>query len=88
MMIGFGVGISYYKIDRHVGDDAFIPNHFENIQAQIDFKINAMSCFKSQIRPFPSTRCKETIDVLAKFRGATVGFYRGEAFMTIRTINN
>ncbi len=70
------------------GDDAFIPNHFENIEGQIDFKINAMSCFKSQIRPFPSTRSKETIEVLAKFRGATVGFYRAEAFMTIRTINN
>ena len=68
------------------GDDAFIPNHFVNVAEEITYKLEAMQCFKSQVRPFPSTRSLETIDALAKFRGATVGFNRAEAFMVIRTI--
>jgi LmbE family N-acetylglucosaminyl deacetylase len=67
-------------------DDAFIPNHFENISDTMSYKFEAMKCFKSQIRDFPSTRSLETIESLAKFRGSTVGFNRAEAFMTIRTI--
>ena len=70
------------------GDDAFIPNHFVNVEFEMKAKLEAMQCFKSQVRPFPSTRSLETIESLAKFRGATVGFKRAEAFMTIRTINN
>jgi len=70
------------------GDDAFIPTHFVNIEHEMKFKLDAMKCFKSQVRPFPSTRSVETIEALAKFRGATVGFIRAEAFMTIRTISN
>jgi len=70
------------------GNDAFIPNHFINIEMEMESKLEAMQCFKSQVRPFPSTRSLETIEALAKFRGATVGFKRAEAFMTIRTINN
>jgi LmbE family N-acetylglucosaminyl deacetylase len=70
------------------GDDAFIPTHFENIENQIQYKLEAMQCFKSQVRPFPSTRSLETIEALAKFRGATVGFLRAEAYMTIRTIQD
>jgi LmbE family N-acetylglucosaminyl deacetylase len=68
------------------GDDAFIPNHFINITNEMEAKLDSMQCFKSQIKPFPSTRSLETIESLAKFRGATVGFERAEAFMTIRTI--
>ncbi len=67
-------------------DEAFIPTHFVNITNQIKYKLEAMQCFKSQVRPFPSTRSLETIDALAKYRGATVGFQRAEAFMTIRNI--
>lgn len=69
-------------------DDAFIPNHFVNIEQQMQSKLEAMQCFKSQVRPFPSTRSLETIETLAKFRGATVGFNRAEAFMVIRTIED
>ena len=70
------------------GDDAFIPNHFVNIESEFDDKILAMSSFKSQLKPFPNTRSVEAIEALAKFRGATVGFMRAEAFMVIRTIED
>jgi len=68
-------------------DDAFIPTHFEDVTKSFEDKNKAMSCFKSQVRPFPNTRSLEVIEALAKYRGATVGFHRAEAFVTIRTIN-
>lgn len=68
--------------------DAFIPNHFEDVTSQMSAKIEAMKCFKSQLKEFPNPRSLETIEALAKFRGSTVGFNRAEAFMVIRQINN
>ncbi len=70
------------------GDDAFIPNHFVDITAQMSYKSEAMKCFKSQLKDFPNPRSLETIEALAKFRGSTVGFHRAEAFMVIRQIKN
>ena len=69
-------------------DDAFIPTKFVNITGQMDFKLQAMKCFKSQLRTFPGSRSLEAIEALAKFRGATVGLERAEAFMTIRNIED
>lgn len=68
------------------GDDAFIPNVFIDISEVFEDKLSALSCFKSQIRSFPESRSLEAIEALAKYRGATVGFRRAEAFMTIRII--
>jgi LmbE family N-acetylglucosaminyl deacetylase len=68
------------------GDDAFIPTHFVDVTESFENKLKAMTCFKSQLKPFPNSRSLEAIEALAKFRGATVGFHRAEAFMTIRTI--
>lgn len=70
------------------GDDAFIPNYFINVTAQLPYKLEAMRCFKSQLKEFPNPRSLENIEALAKFRGATVGFERAEAFMTIRRISD
>jgi len=70
------------------GDDAFIPTYFVNITEQIDSKLEAFKCFKSQIRPFPNSRSLETIEALAIFRGSTVGFERAEGFALIRTIKD
>lgn len=69
------------------GDDAFIPTHFVDVSDTLSTKLDALSCFRSQIREFPNPRSKEAVEALAKFRGATVGVPRAEAFMTIRTIS-
>lgn len=69
-----------------LGDDAFIPTHFVDVSESFEKKLEAMSCFKSQLRAFPNSRSLEAIEALAKFRGATVGVERAEAFMTVRTI--
>lgn len=68
------------------GDDAFIPNAFMDVSEVFKDKLDALSCFKSQMRPFPGSRSLEAIEALAKFRGATVGVKRAEAFMIMRII--
>ncbi len=67
-------------------DDAFIPTCFVNVEETLNAKMEAMKCFKSQLKAFPNPRSLETIEALAKFRGATVGFKSAEAFMVIRQI--
>ena len=68
------------------GDDAFIPDYFVNVSDEFSFKLEAMKCFKSQIREFPNPRSLKAIESLAQFRGSTVGYDYAEAFMTIRVI--
>ena len=66
--------------------DAFIPTYFVNISGFLEIKLNAMKCFKSQLREFPNSRSLQSIESLAKLRGCTVGYDLAEAFMTIRII--
>lgn len=70
------------------GDDAFIPTRFVNISDVFTAKLEAMKCFKSQLREFPNPRSLKSIEALANMRGATVGFTHAEAFVTIRTIED
>jgi len=63
---------------------AFIPNVFEDITDYLEDKKTALSFFKSQVHPFPDLRSLETVEALARFRGATVNVRAAEAFMLIR----
>lgn len=63
---------------------AFIPNVFEDISDYLEDKKTALSYFHSQVHPFPDLRSLETVEALAKFRGATVNVKAAEAFMLIR----
>lgn len=64
----------------------FVPNHFVDVSDVFHLKCDAMKCFDSQIKEFPHTRSIETFEALAKFRGATVGVVRAEAFIVERQI--
>ena len=64
----------------------FVPNWVVNITMQIDRKIAAVSCYKSQIPAFPGARSIEAVNALAQFRGTQSGFAYGESFQTIRMI--
>jgi LmbE family N-acetylglucosaminyl deacetylase len=68
------------------GDDAFIPTKFVDVSVNFDKKLDAMRCFKSQLKQFPNPRSIETLTALSRFRGSTVGFSNAEAFMVIRVI--
>ena len=65
-------------------NNAFIPNVFEDITDYLEDKKKALSFFNSQIHSFPDLRSLETVEALAKFRGATINRKAAEAFMLIR----
>ncbi len=65
----------------------FNPNYFENITDTIDFKLKAMSYYKSQLKKYPNSRSLEMIKYLASFRGAFINAKFAESFMVERIIN-
>ena len=65
---------------------AFVPNHFVDISATLDPKLEAMACYRSQLQPPPHERSLEALRALAVLRGANVGLAAAEAFVTIRTV--
>ncbi len=62
----------------------FTPNFCIDITGQIDTKLEAMSCFKSQLHEFPGPRSVEALRALALFRGSQAGYGYAEAFHVIR----
>jgi len=68
------------------GDEYFIPNTFVDITEVMPFKLEAMKCYKSQLREFPNPRSLEAIKALSRYRGSTVGFKHAESLITLRNI--
>ncbi len=66
---------------------AFAPNWFIDISAQLDKKLRALRAYQSEMHPWPHARSIEAIDHLAKWRGATIGVNAAEAFILGRHIN-
>lgn len=64
----------------------FTSNMVIDISDNLETKINALKCFKSQISLKEGPRSIEAIKALAKFRGSQAGFKFGEAFYIIRHI--
>jgi LmbE family N-acetylglucosaminyl deacetylase len=71
-----------------IADNQFCPNVFINIEPHLQKKLEAMSCFTSQLRPSPSSRSLQTIEALARLRGATVHLAAAEAFQLVRDITH
>ena len=64
----------------------FTPNWVVDITEQIDTKLNALRCYKSQISDFPGPRSVQAVEALAKFRGTQAGFAYGEGFHIVRMV--
>ena len=64
----------------------FTPNWVVDISDHIDQKLAALSCYASQIPPFPGARSREACRALAQFRGTQAGFGYGEGFHVIRMV--
>lgn len=64
----------------------FVPNHFVDVSEFFQKKLEAMAIFKTQLREFPESRSLEALEALAKYRGATIGVQRAEAFAVERQI--
>jgi N-acetylglucosamine malate deacetylase 1 len=68
------------------GDYFFKPNHFVEVGDTMDIKIEALSCFESQLRNFPHPRSLDTVKHLLAYRGSTIGVIAAEAFEVERQI--
>ncbi|MFL6353873.1 MAG: PIG-L deacetylase family protein [Bryobacteraceae bacterium] len=64
----------------------FIPNVFHDIQGHLEKKLEAMACYKSQLRDAPHPRNLEVVRMLAGVRGAVCGLHAAEAFCLVREI--
>ena len=62
----------------------FTPNLVVDITQHLESKIEALSCFKSQISERDGPRSLEAVKALSKFRGSQSGFDDGEAFYIIK----
>lgn len=70
-----------------IASDSFVPVKYHTFNVE-DFqkKLDAMSCFKSQLYPFPASRSLEAIEHLAGYRGCAVSAMRAESFEVLRDI--
>ena len=57
-----------------------------DVTSFIDKKLEAMSCFKSQLKSAPHSRSLDTIKALASYRGNTIGVNFAESFEVERII--
>lgn len=64
----------------------FVPTRHVDIAAQLGRKLEALSCYADELRPYPHPRSPEAIRALAQWRGATAGLDSAEAFVVLRQV--
>lgn len=69
------------------GADAFVPTVFHDITEFLAKKIEAMECYRTQLKAAPHSRSVRAIEALAGFRGATVNLLAAEGFMLLRSVS-
>ena len=65
--------------------EKFEPNHFENIETFIDYKIKAIKIYKDEMRKFPHSRSIENVLNLSKLRGSQMFKKHAEAFILVKS---
>lgn len=68
------------------GESKFQPNVFVDITDTLKFKLNAMECYKTEIREYPHPRSLEALKIMAERWGSVVGKKYIEAFELIRKV--
>lgn len=64
----------------------FSPNYFVDIEATLDKKLQALSAYHPEMRPWPHARSLAAVEHLARWRGASVGVPAAEAFVVGRQL--
>ena len=62
----------------------FSPNFFEDISTVKRYKLDALRCYKSELREWPHPRSIKGVQSLFNWRGSTIGVDAAEAFMVGR----
>ena len=65
---------------------AFLPNYFVDISEHTGAKVDALGCYRSEMRDFPHPRSFRAIGARDQWRGATAGYQAAEAFMVGRML--
>ncbi len=64
----------------------FIPDTWVDISTTLEVKLEAMSCYKSEVRQYPHPRSLEALTYRAKAWGNQTCLDAAEVFMTVRRI--
>lgn len=82
-------------VDLVLGSDApqlmwretpFRPTFYVDISEYLGAKLDALACHASQLRRFPDPGSPETLEHLARLRGAEIGVDAAEAFECYRSV--
>ncbi len=65
---------------------AFLPNHFVDVSATIERKLEAMACYPTELRPPPHPRALESLRTRAAYWGQLVGRAYAEPFVVARQV--
>ena len=68
------------------GIQPFAPNIYVDISKCLDKKLEAMACYKTELREYPHPRSLRGLELLARERGLGVGVEAAECFYLIREI--
>ena len=66
--------------------NAFLPNSFVAIGAQLERKLEILELYATELQPFPQPREASAVRALARLRGAAPGVEYAEAFMVMREV--
>ncbi|MEO0049646.1 MAG: PIG-L deacetylase family protein [candidate division WOR-3 bacterium] len=64
----------------------FLPNVYVDISNFLDKKLEAMACYKTELKEFPHPRSLEGLKLIARERGLSMGLKAAECFQLIREI--
>jgi len=67
-------------------DSAFSPTVFVNIGEFLSIKLEAMACYRTQLKESPHSRSLRSIEALARLRGSSVCLDAAEAFVLVRDV--
>lgn len=67
-------------------EPGFIPNVWVDISNHLGLKLEALSCYRSQIPQWPHARSIEALRHLARWRGSQIGASAAECYVLIRSI--
>jgi len=64
----------------------FVPDTWVDIATTLDTKLAAMTCYESELRPYPHPRSLEALKYRARAYGNQVCLEAAEVFMTVRIV--
>ena len=68
--------------------EAFRPNAYFDISDTLSRKLEALKCYRQELRNFPHPRSLEGVEILARHRGMETGVPAAEAFVLLRSLEH